>query len=123
MRSPVAVRPDSFSPSYHNNMMAIRPSHEPYRSMPGTPLGMDHHRTDPRARDLTLAMDAARLGLDGLDYFSGGAQRYGSGHRPRSPFLGDYDEGFLSAPYGLDTCSSSLVNRYVRYRFEVLFDD
>ena len=70
---------------------------------------------------MTLAMDAARLGLDAPDYVSGGGQRYSSGHRSRSPFLGDYDEGFLSTSYGAEACSSSLVNRYVECSLEFHF--
>ncbi|KAI4146041.1 MAG: hypothetical protein L6R39_003615 [Caloplaca ligustica] len=65
--------------------LAVRPTHEAYRSMPGTPMGMDGRGS--RTMDLAAAMDHSRLGLDGGDYFLG-APRFPAGTlRPRSPMV------------------------------------
>ncbi|KAI4109417.1 MAG: hypothetical protein L6R37_000574 [Teloschistes peruensis] len=63
--------------------LALRSAQDAYRSMPGTPLGMEPRGAN--AVDLAAAMNHARMGLDGQDYFLG-AQRFPPGAMgPRSP--------------------------------------
>lgn len=74
MYADVAGRPHS---------LALRPAQDAYRSMPGTPLGMEPQGAN--AVDLAAAMNHARMGLDGQDYFLG-AQRFPPGiMRSRPP--------------------------------------
>ncbi|KAL8639751.1 MAG: hypothetical protein Q9228_003247 [Teloschistes exilis] len=74
MYADVAGRPHS---------LALRSAQDAYRSMPGTPLGMEPRGAN--AVDLAAAMNHARMGLDGQDYFLG-AQRFPPGAMgPRSP--------------------------------------
>ena len=92
--------PRSNSPS--NNMVAIRTPHDPYRSLPGTPIG-----AGPRgltSTDLVPTLDHARsLIQPNGDYFSSPTARYGPSVRPRSPYPGimeyDSDGSFPGAPY------------------------
>ncbi|KAL8697921.1 MAG: hypothetical protein Q9201_006854 [Fulgogasparrea decipioides] len=64
--------------------LAIRPAQDAYRSMPGTPLGVDPRGAN--TMDLAAAMNHARMGLaDGGDYFLGAPKFPPRAMRPRSP--------------------------------------
>ena len=93
-------------PGAHTHSLAVRPAHDAYRSMPGTPLGMDPR--GHQSMDMAAAMNHARMGLEGGDYFfpgvngpngskfPPGAMRPGS---PFGPFPGpefDPDSGYSS---------------------------
>lgn len=65
--------------------LAIRPAHEAYRSMPGTPMGMDPRGAN--AVDLATAMRHSRLDLEGGDYFLGAPKFPPGTLRPRSPMV------------------------------------
>lgn len=56
-----------------------------YHSLPTTPYGGWDARNITHA-ELVEAVEHARMGLDGSDYFTNGG-RYGGPVRPRSPFL------------------------------------
>ncbi|KAL8742015.1 MAG: hypothetical protein Q9184_008315 [Pyrenodesmia sp. 2 TL-2023] len=81
--------------------LAIRPAHEAYRSMPGTPMGMDPRGLN--SMELATAMDHARSGLEGGDYFLGAARYPPGTMRPRSPMVPvsgqpwDHDHGFAAS--------------------------
>lgn len=69
--------------------------------MPGTPMGMDPRGVN--SMELATAMEHARSGLEGGDYFLG-APRYPPGTlRPRSPMVPvsgqpwDHDHGFAAS--------------------------
>lgn len=83
---------DMGAPPYNSGLMTVRPMHEAYRSLPGTPVGIDPRGT-------------GTMGFDVGDYFSGNP-RLGPGvMRPRSPFPIDYehDNGLArNRPYGPD---------------------
>ena len=68
-------------------MSVLRPQHDPYRSLPSTPIGID-----PRngSIDINSAMNHARLGLEVQDYFSG-SPRFSGNLRPRSPYPHEYE--------------------------------
>ncbi|KAL8826518.1 MAG: hypothetical protein Q9191_003756 [Dirinaria sp. TL-2023a] len=77
---PTIVESRPFSPV----MMSLRSHQQPYRSLPGTPMGMD-----PRAlatMDIGPSLNHARSSLQVDDYFSG-APRYGTAMKPRSPYV------------------------------------
>lgn len=83
--------------------LAIRPTHEAFRSMPGTPMGMGMDPRGAGTMDLATAMDHSRLGLEGGDYFLG-APRFPPGTlRPRSPMVPipghdwDHDRGYSAS--------------------------
>ncbi|KAL8950723.1 MAG: hypothetical protein Q9222_003259 [Ikaeria aurantiellina] len=96
-------------PAARPHSLAIRTAQDAYRSMPGTPLGMD-----PRAVhsvDLAAAMNNARMGLEGGDYFLGAPKFPNGSMRPRSPMPPlagqDWDHenalvgnGFHNGPFG-----------------------
>lgn len=64
--------------------LALRPAQDAYRSMPGTPLGIDPRGT--HSMDLAAAMNHARMGLEGGgDYFLGAPKFPPGTMRPRSP--------------------------------------
>ena len=101
--------------SPYPSMMSIRPPHDAYRSLPGTPLGVDSRAMAPT--DISLAMNHARMGLDVPDYFSPGAgsmgQRFNSGMNPRSPFPNDMENERFSSSYGGGEASTSdMICRY-----------
>ncbi|CAL8578155.1 hypothetical protein XPA_003957 [Xanthoria parietina] len=72
----------------HPHTLAVRPVQDAYRSMPGTPMGMD-----PRGLhsiDLAAAMNHARSGLEkanASDYFLSAPQYQSGVMRPRSPMI------------------------------------
>ena len=68
-------------------MSVLRAQHDPYRSLPSTPLGID-----PRngTLDINSAMNHARLGLEVQDYFSG-SPRFSGTVRARSPYPHEYE--------------------------------
>lgn len=68
-------------------MMAVRSQHDPYRSLPSTPSGMDPRNV---SMDMNQAMNHARQCLDFQDYFSG-SPRFSGNMRPRSPYPHDYE--------------------------------
>lgn len=85
-RSPITIMmyADLASVSCQPAMMSLRPHHDPYRSLPCTPLGID-----PRslaAVDLAPMLNHARmsLGMEAQDYFS--SSRYGGSARASSPY-------------------------------------
>ena len=100
------------TPSYAS-MMSVRPPHDAYRSLPGTPLGVDPRAMAPT--DISLAMNHARMGLDVPDYFSPGAgsmgQRFGSGMNARSPFPGEMENERFSS-YGGEASTPDMICRY-----------
>ncbi|KAI4281755.1 MAG: hypothetical protein L6R38_003468 [Xanthoria sp. 2 TBL-2021] len=60
----------------HPHSLAVRPAQDAYRSMPGTPMGMDPR--GPHSMDLAAAMNHARSGLEkasASDYFFGAPHR------------------------------------------------
>lgn len=75
-------------------MMSVRAHHDPYRSLPCTPLGMDLRNL--AAVDLTPVLNQVRMGLEAQDYFS--SPRYGGGMRASSPYPHGIDvESFQNA--------------------------
>ncbi|KAL8837590.1 MAG: hypothetical protein Q9170_002467 [Blastenia crenularia] len=70
-----------------SHSLAVRPLPDAYRSMPGTPLGVDPRR--PNAVDLAAAMTHAhaRMSLEGGDYFLDAPKFPPGTIRPRSPML------------------------------------
>lgn len=92
------IYPDLASPSYQPTMMSVRPHHDPYRSLPCTPLGMDPRNL--AAMDLAPALNHARMGLEAQDYFS--SPRYGGSMRGSSPYPHGMDvESFHNAGAGV----------------------
>ena len=96
-------------------MISIRPPHDAYRSLPGTPLGVDPRAMAPT--DISLAMNHARMGLDVPDYFSPDVgsmgQRFGSGMNPRSPFPNDIENERFGSSYGGGEASTpDMICRY-----------
>lgn len=81
--------------------LAIRPAHEAYRSMPGTPLGMDPRGAN--SVDLAAAMKHASLGFEGSDYFLNTPRLPPGTIRPRSPVIPvsshewNHDNGYLAS--------------------------
>ena len=72
----------------HPHSLALRPAQDAYRSMPGTPMGMDPRGS--HSMDLAAAMNHARAGLEKAsagDYFLGGPQYQAGSMRPRSPMV------------------------------------
>ena len=72
----------------HPHSLALRPAHDAYRSMPGTPMGMDPRGS--HAMELAAAMNHARAGLERAgtdDYFLGAPQYQAGAMRPRSPMI------------------------------------
>ncbi|KAL8986205.1 MAG: hypothetical protein Q9205_000279 [Flavoplaca limonia] len=72
----------------HPHSLALRPAHDAYRSMPGTPMGMDPRGS--HAMELAAAMNHARAGLEKAgtgDYFLGAPQYQAGTMRPRSPMI------------------------------------
>lgn len=72
----------------HPHSLAVRPAQDAYRSMPGTPMGMDPR--GPHSMDLAAAMNHARSGLEkasASDYFFGAPQYQAGVMRPRSPMI------------------------------------
>ncbi|MCJ1242084.1 hypothetical protein MMC14_010091 [Varicellaria rhodocarpa] len=108
--------------SPYPSMISIRPPHDAYRSLPGTPLGVDPRAMAPT--DISLAMNHARMGLDVPDYFSPDVgsmgQRFGSGMNPRSPFPNDIENERFGSSYGggeastPDMICSELIHRLYR---------
>ncbi|KAL9576537.1 MAG: hypothetical protein Q9212_007014 [Teloschistes hypoglaucus] len=87
MYADVAGRPHS---------LALRSAQDAYRSMPGTPLGMEPRGA--HAVDLAAAMNHARMGIDGQDYFLG-AQRFSPGAMgPRDNRVAALLNGAILAP-------------------------
>ncbi|KAL9602342.1 MAG: hypothetical protein Q9219_001908 [cf. Caloplaca sp. 3 TL-2023] len=78
--------------------MPIRPPQEAYRSMPGTPLGMDPRGVN--SVDMAAAMEHARSGLEVGDYFLGAPKFPTANMRPRTPMMPfsghnwDHENGF-----------------------------
>ena len=103
------------APIYGSSVLSVRPVHDVYRSMPGTPVGIDPR--GPGAMDLTSAMSQSRLGFDVGDYFSANSRLAVGTLRPRSPLPGDYEhEGSFprSRAYGLEQESwrEEIIRRY-----------
>ncbi|KAL8938267.1 MAG: hypothetical protein Q9216_003984 [Gyalolechia sp. 2 TL-2023] len=71
------------APRHHN--LAIRPAHEAYRSMPGTPLGMDPQGAN--STELAAAMNHVRSGLEVGDYFLGAPKISPGPLNTRSPMM------------------------------------
>ncbi|KAL8849754.1 MAG: hypothetical protein Q9221_005298 [Calogaya cf. arnoldii] len=72
----------------HPHTLAVRPAQDAYRSMPGTPMGMEPRGS--HSMDLAAAMSHARSGLEragASDYFHGAPQYPGGAMRPRSPMM------------------------------------
>ena len=93
--------------------MSVRSPHEAYRSLPGTPLGMDHRSMAPT--DINVAMNHARMALEVSDYFHPGASsslgpRYSTGMRPRSPHVSEL-EGERYGPYEGECNSPEMICR------------
>lgn len=68
-------------------MSVVRPQHDPYRSLPSTPISIDPRNL---SMDMNQALNHARLGLEVQDYFSGNP-RFSGNMRPRSPYPHDYE--------------------------------
>lgn len=118
------THPNLHSPSYASTaaMMSVRPQHDPYRSLPSTPIGMDPRNV---SMDMNSAMNHARLGLEVQDYFSG-SPRFSGTMRPRSPYPHDYEpengaytsNASFAVPDMNPTNLAALVNRCVIARVE-----
>lgn len=97
-------------------MMSLRSHQEPYRSLPGTPMGMD-----PRTlatMDIGPSLNHARSSLQVDDYFSG-TPRYGTVMRPRSPYPGvaefEQEQQHIAASQEMAMNSlAHVINRCVR---------
>lgn len=104
---------DLGSPSYTSAMMSIRPQHDPYRSLPVTPVGMDPRNIG--SMDVAAAMNHARMGLEAQDYFSS-SPRFAGNMRPSSPYPLAYEgeSSYTSGPsMSADLNLSALINRYL----------
>lgn len=93
------IYPDLARPSHQPTMMSVRLPHDPYRSLPCTPLGMDPRNL--ASMDLAPILNHARMGLEAQDYFS--SPRYGGSMRGSSPYPQgmDAEGGFHNAGAGV----------------------
>lgn len=93
------IYPEHTRPSQQPTMMSVRLPHDPYRSLPCTPLGMDPRNL--AAMDLAPILNHARMGLEAQDYFS--SPRYGGSMRGSSPYPQgmDAEGGFHNAGAGV----------------------
>ncbi len=89
--------------------MSIRHADHRYGSMPTTPVpgyGIDH-----RSHELGSVLEHVRMGIEAPDYFAGAA-RYGCGLRPRSPYLGSYEQERYGG-YGHELELNEMIRRLV----------
>ena len=91
--------------------LTIRSQHNPYNSLPGTPLGYNPRHLSNL--DIGPSLEHARSMIQpNADYFSSPGARYSTNMRPASPFPGvpsyESDLGFPGAPYS--TPEDSLAN-------------
>ena len=103
-----------------SNTLSLRSQQDPYRSLPGTPVGLA-----PRSlstMDVGPSMDHALSMIQppNHDYFSNPAARYSTAMRPRSPFpaMAEYghDGGYPGPPYSTpDMSPDSLTDYITRY--------
>lgn len=108
---------------HEDRLRPFPPENRPY-SVPTTPFGMDHRGFS--SQEMDQAMEQARYGLQGPDYFSDGP-RYGvpMPMRPRSPFPGGRFEDDMNGyvhEMGLNdlirrsNLAASLANHYISHR-------
>ncbi|MCJ1386645.1 hypothetical protein MMC17_009771 [Xylographa soralifera] len=100
------------SPAY-NSLMPMRSSHDAYRSLPGTPMGMD-----PRSMsgsEVHMAMNQVRTGMDAPDYFHHPGRtpypQYNGGMTATTSYPGDFESDRTMAPHDLEMGSPELNHR------------
>ena len=101
------------SPVY-SSKMPMRPSHDAYRSLPGTPIGID-----PRSMsgpELNMAMNQVRMGVDPQDYFHypgrAPSPRFSGGMTSTVQYPRDLEADRSRAPYDHEMGSPEMNHRY-----------